>query len=92
MVAGSIPSGNSPNLRSFLRGRQRVESKGYILTGSAHQVLSEFVQKGDMSKRQVIEVTKKALFENANRDYSLGLESVLEGMMWVQGIDVRKKP
>ena len=82
MVAGSIPSGNSPNLRSFLRGRQRVESKGYILTGSAHQVLSEFVQKGDMSKRQAIEVTK-VLFENANRDYSLGLESVLEGMMRV---------
>lgn len=57
-------------------------SEGYILTGFAHQVLSEFVQKGDMSKRQAIEVTK-VLFKNANRDYSMGLEPVLGGTVWV---------
>ena len=57
-------------------------SEGYILTGFAHQVLSKFVQKDDMSKRQAIEVTK-VLFKNANRDYSIGLEPVLGGMVWV---------
>ena len=47
------------------------------VTGFSHQVLSEFVQKGDMSERQAIDLTKKALFENANRVYNLGLEPVL---------------
>ena len=83
MVARSILSGNNPNPRSSLRDRQRVVSERYVLAGFAHQVLSEFVQKGDMSKRQAIELTKKALFENAGRDYSMGLEPVLEGMMRV---------
>jgi len=54
-------------------------SESYILIGFAHQVLSEFVQKGDMSERQAIDVTKKALFENANRVYNLGLEPALGG-------------
>ena len=54
-------------------------SEGHIPTGFAHQVLSEFVQKGDMSERQAIELTKKALFENANWVYNLGLEPVLGG-------------
>ena len=58
-------------------------SKGYILTSFAHQVLLEFVQKGDMSERQAIELTKKALFENANRVYSLGLEPVFGGAVRV---------
>ena len=49
-------------------------SESYILIAFAHQVLSEFVQKGDMSERQAIDVTKKVLFENANRVYNLGLE------------------
>jgi len=41
-----------------------------------YEVLSEFVQKGDMVERQAIDLTKKALFENANRVYKLGLEPV----------------
>jgi hypothetical protein len=54
-------------------------SENHILIGFAHQVLSEFVQKGDMSERQAIDVTKKALFENANRVYNLGLEPAVGG-------------
>lgn len=42
----------------------------------ACQVLSEFVQKGDMTERQAIDLTKQALFENANRVYGLGLKPV----------------
>ena len=52
-------------------------SESCTLISFAHQVLSEFVQKGDMSERQAIDVTKKVLFENANRVYNLGLEPVL---------------
>jgi len=54
-------------------------SETYTLIGPAHQVLSEFIQKGDMSERQAIDVTKKVLFENANRVYNLGLEPALGG-------------
>ena len=50
--------------------------KGQTVTGLVYQVLSEFVQKGDMSERQAIDLTKKALFENANQVYDLGLEPV----------------
>ena len=46
------------------------------MTGFVHQVLTEFVRKGDISERQAIGLTKKALFENANRVYKLGLEPV----------------
>jgi hypothetical protein len=58
-------------------------SENHILIGFAHQVLSEFVQKGDMSERQAIDVTKKALFGNANRVYNLGLEPAVGGTVWV---------
>jgi len=58
-------------------------SESYTLIGLAHQVLSEFVQKGDMSERQAVDVTKKALFENANRVYNLGLEPALGGTVRV---------
>ena len=44
------------------------------VTGFVFQVLSELVLKGDMSERQAVDLTKKALFENANRVYNLGLE------------------
>lgn len=47
-----------------------------MVTGFACQVLSEFVQKGDMSEIQAISLTKRALFENANMVYNLGLEPV----------------
>ena len=50
--------------------------KNQIMADFVWQVLSEFVQKGDMSERQAIGLTKKVLFENANRVYKLGLESV----------------
>ncbi|KAF9652156.1 amidohydrolase 2 [Thelephora ganbajun] len=43
-----------------------------------YEVLSEFIQKGDMSERQAISLTKKALFENANKVYNLGLKRVWE--------------
>jgi len=46
-------------------------------------VLLGFVQKGDMSERQVIDVTKKVLFENANRVYNLGLEPASGGTVRV---------
>ena len=42
----------------------------------AYQVLSEFVQKGDMTEKQAIGLTKRALFENTNRVYNLGLKPV----------------
>ena len=58
-------------------------SESYTLIGLAHQVLSEFVQKGDMSERQAVDVTKKALFENANRVYNLGLEPASGGTVRV---------
>ena len=58
-------------------------SESYILIGFAHQVLLGFVQKGDMSERQVIDVTKKVLFENANRVYNLGLEPASGGTVRV---------
>jgi hypothetical protein len=58
-------------------------SESHILIGFAHQVLSEFVQKGDMSERQAIDVTKKALFGNANRVYKLGLEPAVGGTVRV---------
>jgi len=48
-----------------------------------YEVLSEFVQKGDMSEGQAIDVTKKVLFENANRVYNLGLEPALGGTVRV---------
>ena len=54
-------------------------SENHTPIGFAYQVLSEFVQKGDMSERQAVELTKKALFGNANRVYNLGLEPVLGG-------------
>ena len=47
------------------------------VTGFALQVLSEFLRKGDMSEKQAIDLTKKALFENANRVYNLDLEPAL---------------
>jgi len=40
----------------------------------AYQVLSELVQKGDLTERQAIGLTKRALFENTNKVYNLGLE------------------
>lgn len=58
-------------------------SESHTLIGLAHQVLSEFVQKGDMSERQAVDVTKKALFENANRVYNLGLEPASGGTVRV---------
>ena len=83
MVAGIILPGHRSNPRSSPRGRRYVVSESYILIGFAHQVLSEFVQKGDMSERQAIDVTKKVLFENANRVYSLGLEPASGGTVRV---------
>jgi hypothetical protein len=41
-------------------------------------VLSEFVQRGDISEKQAISLTKKALFENAKKVYYLDLEPIWE--------------
>jgi len=39
-----------------------------------YDVLSESVKKGELTESRAVEVVKGALFENANRIYSLGLE------------------
>lgn len=41
-----------------------------------YQVLSEFVQRGDITEVQAVGLAKRALFENTNRVYNLGLEPV----------------
>lgn len=41
-----------------------------------YQVLSEFVQRGDITEVQAVGLAKRALFENTNKVYNLGLEPV----------------
>ena len=41
-----------------------------------YQVLSEFVQRGDVTEVQAVGLAKRALFENTNRVYNLGLKPV----------------
>ena len=41
-----------------------------------YQVLSEFVQRGDITEVQAVGLTKRALFENTNKVYNLGLTPV----------------
>lgn len=45
-----------------------------LINDFPYQVLSEFVQRGDISEKQAISLTKKALFGNANDVYNLLLE------------------
>ena len=47
-----------------------------ISTEFAYQVLSAFIQRGDISERQAISLTKKVLFENAKKVYNLDMEPV----------------
>jgi hypothetical protein len=47
-----------------------------MAANSTHQVLSEFVQRGDINEKQAISLTKKALFENSKKVYNLDLEPV----------------
>lgn len=73
-MARNVLLGCGSNPRSSIRGRWCPSAGESNCDCFVYQVLSDFVQKGDMTERQAIGLTKKALFENANRVYNLGLK------------------